>query len=75
MGGENSICNHTEKLNLITSEQLKDPAQTFKILIKKIASKEDLEKRLRLAKLSKEIIQKLNTEQLASLQKSLKEEA
>ena len=45
------------------------------MLIKKVASKEDLEKRLRLANFSKEIIKKLNTEQLTSLQKSLKEEA
>ena len=63
------------KKNLITSEQLKNPAQTFEILIKNVASKEDLEKRLHLANFSKEIIQKLNTEQLTTLQKSLKEEA
>jgi hypothetical protein len=75
MGGAASICNHTEKINSITSEQLKDPAQTLEILIKKIASKEDLEWRLRLDKFSKEIIRNLNIEQLASLQKSLKEEA
>ena len=75
MGGAISICKHQEKIDLITSKQLKDPAQTFEVLIKKVASKEDLEKRLRLAKFSKEIIRKLNTEQLTSLQKSLKEEA
>ena len=75
VGGSPKKCKHSEKINLITSEQLRDPSQTFEVLIKKVASKEALEKRLRLANFSKEIIQQLNTEQLASLQESLKSEA
>ena len=75
MGGAPKICKHSKKINLITSEQLKDPSQTFEVLIKKVASKEALEKRLRLANFSKEIIQQLNSEQLTTLQESLKSEA
>ena len=75
VGGAPKKCKHLAKINLITAEQLKDPTQTFEILIKKVASKEDLERRLRLANFSKEIIQQLNSEQLTSLQESLKTEA
>ena len=46
VGGAPKSCKHSEKINLITSEQLKDPSQTFEVLIKKVASKEALEKRL-----------------------------
>ena len=75
MGGASEFCKHEEKINLITSKQLKDPSQTFENLIKKIDSKEALAKRLQLANFSKTIIQKLNSEQLAALQESLKNEA
>jgi hypothetical protein len=75
VGGAPKTCKHSEKINLITSEQLKDPSQTFEVLIKKVASEEALQKRLRLANFSKEIIQQLNSEQLTTLQESLKSEA
>jgi hypothetical protein len=74
-GGASEFCKHTEKINLITSEQLKDPSQIFGKLIKNINSKEALEKRLQLANFSKNIIRRLNSEQLTALQDSLKNEA
>ena len=75
MGGAPKKCKHSEKIYLNTSEQLRDPSQTFKMLIKKVASKEALETRLHFANFSREIIQQSNAKQLASLQESLKSKA
>ena len=41
-GGASTKCQNQAKLNLITSEQLKDLTQFFEILINKVASKEAL---------------------------------
>ena len=64
-----------QTMNLINTLELKNPIATFKKLIKSENNENIIQKRLQLAKFSKEIIQKLNSEQLTSLKSSLKEEA
>ena len=68
-------CKHQAKINLIATQKLMDPTNNFKELIKKQASEDTIRKWLCLANYSKNIIQQLNSEQLTSLQESLKKEA
>ena len=44
VGGGYQKCKHQPKIILITSDQLKDPTQTFEISLKNVAFKEVLQK-------------------------------